>query len=327
MKRTVSNYVLIALCLSAAFMLINPGLKSSEYESSVLATVNGDPITLYDVFTENFRDESVHAAAARGELLNKEIQQDRKRIVDELIDRKLLYAEFISKEYKIPDQFIEELIDEIAANVSGGDRLKLEKKIAEKGMTINDLREKAVEKTSVDILLHEFCYKNVCISPKEVYDYYKNNIKDYSKPAQIELQFLFLKKKTVRETAFDTLVDKIKNDMKNADASIFETLVKLYSDGPNAEKGGKTGWMDEDKISPEFQNIIKDMKQGEIKGPFEFDEGVYFLRYSGKINDQNASFEEVQSQIEEKLKTDEKKRRYNEYMKKLKDKAVIRYFF
>ncbi|MFZ2657471.1 MAG: peptidyl-prolyl cis-trans isomerase, partial [Victivallales bacterium] len=238
----------------------------------------------------------------------------------------LCSLEFKEKEYKIPQQYVEDMLDGLAANMAGGDRKKLEKKALAEGLTLNDLRMKAHEKIAVDILVFEFCYRNVFITPREVNDYYQKNAGEFSKAPQIELQVLLLKKDGKFKDEFDGTLEKIKPDAAKADKEIFTTLVKLYSEGPDVAKGGNIGWLEESKLRPEFAAAIKCIGNASVTGPVQADEGVYFIRISDRMGAKSKAFEDVRDEISEKLTKVEKEKRYNDYMNRLKEKAVIRYF-
>jgi len=68
-----------------------------ESISSLLATVNGEPVTIFDVLTETADEEKRLAVMYDGKELAGAVMKLRRRAVDELIGRKLIYAEFKSR--------------------------------------------------------------------------------------------------------------------------------------------------------------------------------------------------------------------------------------
>ncbi|MFA6568381.1 MAG: peptidyl-prolyl cis-trans isomerase [Victivallales bacterium] len=300
---------------------------NTVFLSSVLATVNGIPITLYDVVLESANDEQKLAIVYKGKELAREVEKLRGKKAKELVERKLFFQEFKEKEYKIPEQYIEDMLDGLASNMTGGDRKKLEKKALSEGITVKDLRAKAHEKIAVDILVQEFCYRTVNVTPKEVNDYYRNNIAEFSKAPQIELQVLLLKKDGRFKDEFDDTLAKIKNDVEKADKTIFTTLVKLYSEGPDVVKGGSIGWLEESKLRPEFAEALGNLETGGIASSVQTAEGVYFIRIADRMPAKALQFEAVKDEINDKLAKQRRNENYAEYSNKLKDRAVIRYFF
>ena len=327
MNKYFCFFAIVFMWISTIVFSADEKGRTPVFLSSVLATVNGIPITLYDVVLESANEEQKLAIVYKGKDLTREMEKLRSKKAKELVERKLFFQEFREKEYKIPDQFVEDMLDGLAANMAGGDRKKLEKKALAEGITVKDLRAKAYEKIAVDILIQEFCYRTVNVTPKEVNDYYQNNIAEFSKPPQIELQVLLLKKDGRFKDEFDETLVKIKNDVEKADKTIFTTLVKLYSEGPDVVKGGNIGWLEESKLRPEFAEALKNLETGSIASSVQTAEGVYFIRISDRMPAKALQFEAVKDEINDNLTKQRREENYAEYSGKLKDKAVIRYFF
>jgi parvulin-like peptidyl-prolyl isomerase len=325
-KRIFCLFVIVITGISSWVFSADEKGKSPVFLSSVLATVNGIPITLYDVVLESSNEEQKLAIVYKGKDLAREMEKLRRKKTKALLERKLFFLEFKEKEYKIPEQYIEDMLDGLAANMAGGDRKKLEKKALAEGITVKDLKAKAYEKIAVDILVQEFCFRIVNVTPKEVNDYYRNNIAEFTKTPQIELQVLLLKKDGRFKEAFDYTSAKIENDVEKADKTIFTTLVKLYSEGPDVAKGGNIGWLEESKLRPEFIGAVKNLETGGIASSVQTEEGVYFLRISDRMPAKALQFEAVKDEINDKLIKQRREENYAEYIGKLKDKAIIRYF-
>ena len=90
----------LLLCGSAAAQNIG---KETRVDS-VLASVNGEPITLLDVMLESNREELRLASLYSGARLYSEIARLRKSIVEEIIVRKLVYAHYLEKPFSIDNQ-------------------------------------------------------------------------------------------------------------------------------------------------------------------------------------------------------------------------------
>ncbi len=314
---------LLLLASLGACILMHAG----QYEDSIIASVDGAPITLYDIVTETIRSEFRKSAFMSGQELKNEVLEKRKVAVEELVDRKLLYKEFKAKEYKLPNQYIESLMDDICSEIAGGDRKKLIKTLEESGSSMEEFREKVYEKAAVDIIVNEFCRKTINITPQALHEYYENNKSDFSVPSKIELQILFMDKNGKNKDRMQDLIGEIAKDCLKADEDIFTTLVKLYSEGPGAKDGGRTGWIELKNMRPEFKSSLKDIALGRIGEPVNTDEGVYVVRVSGQLPESVASYESVEEEIRKKLFEKEFKRKYDEFVSKLKAKSVIRYFY
>lgn len=290
---------------------------------SILASVNGEPISLLDVIYESSYSEARLYAVYSSKEIFKEVQKLRKRFLDEIIDRKIILLEYKSKPFEIPRQYVENLIDELAMNFGCRDRAELREKAKEAGTTIEELRKKARDKIITEIMISNYIYKTVNLTPREIYEYYKKNVEKFSKPEQVRLQLLLL---TRDRKDVDRIKKELQETFKNADKKVFTGMVRLYSNGPGAMRGGDLGWIEVPELRAEFGKAVKGKKEGAIVGPIETDEGFYFLRVNELKDAQKSSFTKMLPEIKDKLESKRRKKAYEKYMSILRKKSVIRYY-
>jgi len=297
--------------------------KESKVDS-VLASVNGEPITLLDVILESGRDEARLAAMFTGERLFSETAKVRRLIVEDIVVRKLIYAKYKEKPFDIQKQHIEDMVDYLASGMGDGTRQSLLRKIRSMGSSVGELREKAKEKIAVDVMLMENCDRRVSVTPRDIFNEYKRTPEKWRVPATLELQLLLIRsgKNNLQET-----VDNIRKMLKDANEATFTLLTKENSEGPAAAKGGFVGKIEQDKLRPEFAEALKNLKKGMIAGPVRTPEGVYFIRVHDFTAARSLPFEQVAPTIADSLRTEALERVRNEYKAQLLKEAVVRYFF
>ena len=69
-------------------------LGAQTQRDSILASVNGESITLQDVMLETNADEAKLASLYNGEDLVRKIEEIRRKVLENLINRKLIYATY-----------------------------------------------------------------------------------------------------------------------------------------------------------------------------------------------------------------------------------------
>ncbi len=322
------KYITMCLILCAAFLAGAQDIGKETRVDSVLASVNGEPITLLDVMLESGREEMRLASLFSGARLYTEIAKLRKSVIEEIITRKLVYAQYTAKPFPIENQYIESIIDMLSITMGGGTRDGLVKKAKELGTTMNELRQKAKEKIAVDILLSEYCDRPIFTTPKDVYDYYVNNPKEWTTPARYEMELLQISRNGGRSGPDPKIAcQKLSEQMTNADKTLFYQLVKANSDAPNSENGGNVGLVDEDKLRPEFAPVVRKLKPGMIAGPVETPEGFYFIRLAAVLPEEKIPFEKASEEIRKRLDLNAKSELRKAYSEKIKQKALIRYYF
>ena len=297
--------------------------KESKVDS-VIATVNGEPITLLDVILESGQDEARLAAMFTGERLYAETAKVRKAIVDDLVIRKLIYEKYKAKPFEIQKQHIEDMVDSLALSMGDGTRESLERKAKSYGSNMDEIRQKARERIAVDVLLMQNCDRRVFITPREVYEAYQKHPEKWTRPPTVDLQLILIRRGTEnpKETAAN-----IASMLQNADERIFSRIAVENSEGPNAAKGGHVGKIEMNKLRPEFLAVLKNAEKNEIKGPVETPEGFYFIRVNGISKEQKLPFDKVSKEIHNSLRRAALEKNRNEYKAQLLSEAVVRYFF
>lgn len=325
----IANMLFLCLLLTVAVTLpAQEDLGKETRVDSVLASVNGEPITLLDVMLESSREELRLASLYSGARLYTEISQLRKKITEDIIIRKLIYAKYQEKPFPIENQYIEQMMDHLAITIGGGSRESLIKKAEALGTTIEELKGKAKEKIAVDIMMGESCERPVYVTPKEVYDYYQKNRSEWITPASYTLGLLLVGSNGGRSGPDPKVAcEKLLGQLKNADKELFEQMVRANSDAPNAESGGAVGAVDEDKLRPEFAKVVKSMRPGQIQGPLETPEGFYFIRLDSIQEQKEIPYENAADEIRKRLEIQQKEQLRKAYGEKLKKQALIRYFF
>ena len=307
------------------FLLVLSFLPAEECRiDAILASVNGVPVSLFDVLLESWKEERKLAVVFKGEKLEQEIKRIRKKVAMEIIERKLIYKEFEKYEYAIPQQLIEDALGELALDFSDGSIKGLQKKAESYGSNITELREKAREKVAVGLIINEICYRNIHVTPKDVYEYYQKNLDKFRQPASLQIQSLFLEKGKRDQEEEKKVIGVIGERLADRKVN-FSELVSLYSDGPK-DNSGILGWIKDDKLRNDF-TPVKAVKKRETAGPIITDEGIYFLYLTDKVDAEVITYTKAKDDIQRELENNTRRKRYEEYIGDLKKNALIRYYF
>ena len=330
MKMTVKNSLLILLIifscamadLSAADAVSVPGGASIN---SVLASVNGEPVTLLDVVLETAAFERELAVMYTGERLNREIEKLRRAALEDIITRRLICKEYEEDPFQVPDQMIENMIDEHAKMFGGLTRKELELQLKQRNMSLADLRKKMRERIIVNVILIHNCDKQVVVTPKDVYSEYQKNIERWTHPAKVEFQMIQLNKENPRSgIAAAATAEKLSSVLSSgAGEELFSKLMDEYSDGP---RNGFITSIEVPKLRPEFQVALKDKKSGDVIGPVDTAEAIFFVRIFRLQLSTPIPFEKIAPELEEQLRRDAIRKKREEYGKRLRAKALIQYY-
>ena len=311
------------------------GQQSLEYTDGIVAVVNDDVITAYDVASFNVEEEKrIHAkyraknlenAEMRNQLL-EELNSNLITATNELINQKLIYAEFVKKAYQLPTELIDKRIDSIVAAQANGDWKKFEEMVIESNTTMEEFRERIERNLAVELLLGQTVDRNINISPDQIERYYQEHIDEFTVPTNIRLQVIALKPQpNESDEEYDRRVQKVKALVK--DGSKFSDVAKTHSDISNKEKGGDLGWMSVNDIRHEFKQGLKNFTKGEISEPIKLGNTTYFVHISELQPGSVTSLDELFNRIKSKIYSSEKQRLYEEYIDGLRSKSYVRFFF
>ena len=292
---------------------------------SVLASVNGDAITLLDVMLESIRQERELAAMYTGERLYSEIARLRKKTLEEIIERRLVYQEFKRNSFEIPVQDIENMLDSLAREMGASDRASLERKAVQYGTTLDELRAKARERIAVDAMLGVYCDRLVTVTPREVYEEYTAHPERWAAPATIDLQLIQLKQ-GLSEAETLSAADRLSTLLKGVDAAGFSAKAAEYSSSTDANAAAVTR-SERSKLRPEFAEALKDAAASAIIGPVKTPEGLYFIRVDSVKASELVPFSGAEEVIRRDLTYYRNALKRAEYIGKLRNKSFVRYLF
>lgn len=329
MKRYLMTFVcLLTFSLAGADVMPSArlGSMSRMQVDSVLATINGDAVTLLDVILETAAQERILRSHYTGERLLSETRALRLAALEQILIRKLLYLKYKEKPFPVPPQEIENMLDALCRDFGVATRAELEEKFRPLGISMEKVRARAQEKLVTDAILYQLCDKTVTVTPKDVYDEYKAHPEAWSRPERINLQLIRISSEGGRMDSASR-IETLRKSAFNVTFNEFHALAVKFSDAPNASEGGMTGYMSRDKLRPEFAEALKDAMVGQTVGPVTVPGETYFIRLCGVEKASLIPFASISASIEARLKENALREHRAEYIRALREKNVIRYYF
>lgn len=287
---------------------------------SILASVNGEAISLADVLPLTAQREFQLSAGYSGKLLENEIQKLRRRAVDQLIERKLLQLEYSKQSFRISNRDIEIELDRIAENMGCRSREDWLRRLRKDGTTLEQVRQEVEKNMMVQVMIQRQLMIVGSPTPREMYEFFKANESRYAQAEKIGLSMLRL------ESNRPTL----KKDVQDISAALaagnadFAALVKKYTP---QHGDGYLGEIERDLLRPEFAAAVKNAAPGKIVGPLPVDEGVVWLKVVKIQAAVDADFTAVEQRIRVDMEKARRERILQEYYRKLRSQAVVEYYF
>jgi len=306
------------------------GLYGSLSESRavvdrVVAVVNQEIITLSEV--EKSISPLVDDIRTRAEdrLEKKErIQEARRKVLDQMIEEKLIDQEAKRSGVKVTTKEIESALEEIRQrnNATPED---LEKALVKEGLTLETFK-KQIEKQIQRMKVLQWAVKtDVKAGEKEFIDFYQKNINRYR---SIEVyrprHILFIVPKgappeQVQEARkkCQKVLEKIK---KGED---FGEMALLYSEDLSARDRGDLGYFKRGELLPSFEREALRLKVGEVSGIVRTDFGFHIIKLTDRKGGDAVAFEEVKEKVRKDYYESESEKAFKQFISTLREKSVI----
>ena len=273
-------------------------------DTSIVATVGGDPITLAE-FQERF--------ARSGIKPDREAEHEVKvEFLNRLIERKMLLREAQRKRIKIRVDEIKKRVEALRADYGKDVRAM----IASQGVDFEKWQADLWEDIMIERLIRREINRHTTVALSEVLRYYQENPQEFEKPEQVRVRQIVV----ATEEDAKKVVELLQN---GAD---FAALAHEKSTAPEAEKGGDLGYFAMGEMPAEF-NVVFGLPRGGTSGIVKSPYGFHLFKLEEKRKAGRVSFDEVSEEIKEKLRRAKEDQRYKLWLTELRTrtKFVVNY--
>ncbi len=291
--------------------------------NSVLASVNGEPISLWDILPATRQQEFQAYAAYSGEQLYEEIRLIRHKAVDDLIDQKLMIMDYHDKPFEISKQEIEVELDNIAERMGYRARREFIQEAQKAGSSIDKIRKNVEERLIAQLMLIRQVHIEENITPKEIYEHYQAHKGEFIVPEAVELGIILLAPERGNP---ETIASEISSKLAVSPDS-FADLALRYSSGPDAGGGGNLGLIECRHLRPEFAVALVEPMKGKIYGPIKTADGISFLKVLDYRPEEQRELRQMIPEIRNHIEMDRREKIKSSYTSQLRQNAIIRYFF
>ncbi len=227
MKKRNRIPVLIIL-ITVSFM----GFAFSEIIEKIYAVVNGEIITYSELKNAEIEMTNMLRRQHADDQLAEKIIEMKKDLLNRLIDQKIVLSAAKERNYNVGAE-LEYIKKEIKKNNNISSDEELKTAIQAQGIDYDEWEKQLKETSMQHMLIREEIGSKIQIDNAEIMEYYKNNIKDYTKPRELSLNCIYLEKTKNQDPA--NLSEKrqtIDSELKNSN---FKEVAKKHSQLPGSE--------------------------------------------------------------------------------------------
>ncbi|MDY6847776.1 MAG: SurA N-terminal domain-containing protein [Geoalkalibacter sp.] len=319
----VTRNMKVRIFWTAALILLGAMCGHAEVLNKVAAVVNQDIITTYELEREI---ESVLAGeAAAGRPSPADNVALRQQVLEQLIEQKLVNQRVRELGLEVSEAEVEEAIDDVVKqnNIT---RDQLRQALAAQNLSLNDYREKLRQQILRFKLIGREVQSKVEVSEREVRDYFRENIDSFRGDPTVSLAYLQFA--IPRDSMIgNTQVEDIRERAREALALLrqgedFYSTIFIYSTDDNVD-GGDLGTFTRDELRPSFARAVEGLEEGEVTDLIETPEGIFILSVEGRHPGPIRRFDTVKDEIREKLLSQDREQRFQEWSRTLKKDAHI----
>ena len=230
----------------------------------IVAIVNDQIITASDV--DKFRNKLMTGGLVDDALLKltdvETLKKDKKALLDELIDEKLIDSEVKRKNGEVTIEKVEQEIRNIATN-NNITRAQLESALKAKGVGMAAYQD--FIKTSLErqgLIEHEVTSK-IRISDEDISSYYlAKKGPSASQIFEYTLSHIVFNPKNGGDEAAQARAKTVEDKLKEGQS--FEKLAEQYSEDPNFSKGGALGSFRAGEMNKEIDEAARKTEPGDV---------------------------------------------------------------
>ncbi|MDA8139894.1 MAG: peptidylprolyl isomerase [Desulfobacteraceae bacterium] len=290
---------------------------------SPLASVNGSIISSKELEWET-KQLAIEMRLRNQPLNEQQIRQLRNDLIENLIDRELLYQHAQSKQIQIRPQWVDAALSEFKGKLGGNSALQ--SFLTEADLSQMQLKERLAKGLTVQRLLRREPVQSIKVSEAEIQAFYRNHKELFQQGEEIRVKHIFVAVNDMNDENRRTEgLEKIKALKARIDQGAnFAVLALEYSDCPSKTRSGDLGYLTRDQLTPSFAAAAFELAPDAVSDIVTTRFGYHLIKMIDRRPPSTVAYAEVRDKIERTLRRDKENDAVTNYINKLKRQSEIR---
>ncbi len=192
------------------------------------------------------------------------------------------------------------------------------------GESFEDLKLAFKNQLLTQRVIGEEVYRNVTIPKADMQKYYDEHKAEFVRKESVSVREILISagdKSPAAVAAADKkakdIVDRIRKGEK------FPELARQYSDAETAKEDGMLGTFTKGQLNPAIESVVFPQKKGFVTDPIRIDAGFEILKVEERTAEGQASFDEVQNEINGRLSEPKVQPKLRELLTQLRANAFL----
>jgi parvulin-like peptidyl-prolyl isomerase len=290
-----------------------------------VATVNGFIITPQDLDYEVLQ--------LRGEMdirnqpvTDQQLEELRPQLIENLINRELLYQQAQQKNMKIRSQWIDREI--VALKQRFDDETQFRAYLDRMGMGDKQLRERIEKGLIVRRLMRRDILRQIKVSESEMQAFFRQHPEFFAREEQVRAKHILV---AVKEGASTEVHEEAIAKIQAIQAQIeqgadFSVLALEFSDCPSKHRGGDVGYFSHDQMVRAFSDMAFNLQPGDISEIVVTRHGYHLIQLIDRRPPTQMAYKDAREKIERTLRRNKEQEKIEAYLTSIKRRADIKRF-
>ncbi len=316
--------LILAVGLLTSAQASETGAKGSD-DADKVAVVNDTVISQAD-FNKEFEPLLKRLALQRQKPEGDELEKLRKEVLENLINRELLFQEARKKGITVDDGAVEEEFAQLKKQFQNEEHFQ--QTMDQMEITQDSLKAQIRQRLVIQKLIEEHVAKDVAVSDAEAKAFYAANTEKFKQPEQIRASHILVK---VDPEATDEDKEEARKKLEAVQTQLeaggdFAELAKTHSEGPSAPRGGDLGYFGRDRMVKPFEEVAFGLESGQVSDIVETQFGYHLIKETGHKEARTIPYEEIEEKLKAHLKEQKIQEAVAKHLDQLKEKADIERF-
>lgn len=291
----------------------------------IVAKVNGDIITLSEIerMRRTLRADLQQQRVPPAEM-EKILRERERNVLRDQIDQLLLVQK--GKELGINvDPEVTRQLAEIQLQAKIADADKFHQYVREQsGMPFEDFKQQMKNSMLTRRVVQQEVGGRIAISKAEMEKYYEEHKNEFIREEQVLLREIFLSTEGKTPAQINLIERKAKDLVARArKGEKFGDLARDHSDSESAKNGGEIGWFKRGELRDDVEKLVFAERRNFVSDPIKTDRGFLIVRLEERHEAGQASLQEVENEVMERLYMPRMEPRVREYLTKLRQEAFL----
>ena len=301
-----------------------PAAAMSAVVDRIVAVVNDDIITMSELESAFQPYLKRINASYKGPDMDKVIADGNNRILNRMIDNKLIEQQSKKTGTVVKDDEVTDTIKDILQrrNVPMAELIK---NLEREGTTFETYRQDMKDQMTRMRLLRKELRTKTLVSDEEIGEYYVKHRQEYEGKEAVRMKqiLILLPQNASRAKKIKLRADAEMIRKRLIDGESFDLLAGQFSQGPSAATGGDVGFLEKGTMLPEVDSVAFRLSKDEISEVIVSTVGFHIIKVLDKRGAGIKPITVVREEIKLKLEEEKMEKKYEEWIAELRKKSHI----